>query len=44
MSKKALTHMASGDIPELDMTAKSDADDTQFYQELIGIHTSIRGM
>ena len=37
MPKKALTRMSSGYIPELDMTPELDADDTQFYQEIIGM-------
>ena len=35
--KKELTRMSSGYIHELDMTPELDADDTRFYQEIIGM-------
>ena len=37
LSKKAPTPMSSGYCPELDATDELDVDETQYFQELIGI-------
>ena len=37
MPKKAATPMTSGYVPELDTSDELNAEDTQFYQELIGM-------
>ena len=37
MPKKATTPMTAGYVPELDISDELNAEDTQFYQELIGM-------